>query len=176
MDSYDSIRGWAVRQIACELQTWLKFIQVPKKINFWFFSSSFFTIDFKICLYARRFDTSHCPHDIFWIHLVNSPKLWENNLIAENLNEVHSHSFEELSKCSQNKSCGQCEVSKCLAYRHILKSIVKKLEEKTQKFSFSKFDLSLSVHRQSAVLLPLPPGINGHAQVQRTDISSVWYL
>ena len=80
-------------------------------------------------------------------------------MIAENLNEVHWHilisqSFEELAKCSQNMSCGQCEVSKRLAYRHILKSIVKKLEEKNQKFSFSKLDLSLSVHMQSAVLLP----------------------
>ena len=136
-------QGWAARQIAYELQTWLKFIQVPKKLNFWFFSSSFFTIDFKICLYARRFDTSHCPHDIFWLRLVNSPNLWENNLIAEKLNEVHWHilfsqSFEELAKCSQNMSCGQCDVSKCLAYTHILKSIVKKLEEKNQKFRFSK--------------------------------------
>ena len=32
---------------------------------------------------------------------------------------------------------------------------MEKLEEKTQKFSFSKLDLSLSVHMQSAVLLPL---------------------
>ena len=80
---------WAARQIACELQTWLKFIQ----------------------------------------------------------------RFEELAKRSQNMSCGQCDVSKCLAYRHILKSIVKKLEEKNQKFSVSKFYLSLSVHKQSAVLL-----------------------
>ena len=51
-------------------------------------------------------------------------------------------------------SCGQCEVPKHLAYRHILKSIVKKLEEKNQKFSFSKLDLSLSVHMESAALLP----------------------
>ena len=154
------IQGGAARQIACELQTWLKFIQVPKKLNLWFFSSSFFTIDFKLCLYARCFDTAHCPHGIFWLHLVNSPELWENNLIAENLNESHwrilfSQSFEELAKCSQNMSCGQCEVSKHLAYRHILKSIVKKLEEKNQKFSFSKLDLSLPVHMQSAVLFPL---------------------
>ena len=80
-------------------------------------------------------------------------------MIAENLNEVHWHilfsqSLEELAKCSQNMSCGQCEVSKRLAYKHILKSIVKKIEEKNQKFSFSKLDLSLSVHMQSAVLLP----------------------
>ena len=78
-------------------------------------------------------------------------------MIAENLNEVHWHilfsqSFEELVKCSQNMSCGQCEVSKHLAYRHILKSIVKKLEEKNQ-------DLSLSVHMESAALLTPDKGI-----------------
>ena len=33
-------------------------------------------------------------------------------------------------------SHGQRDVSECLAYRHILKEIVKKLEEKNQKFSF----------------------------------------
>ena len=68
-----------------------------------------------------------------------------------------SSSCEELAKCSQKMSCGQCEVSKHLASRHILKSIVKKLEEKNQKFSFSKLDLSLLVHMQSVVLLPLWP-------------------
>ena len=125
------IHGGAARQIACELQTWLKFIQVPKYLNFWFFSSSFFTIDFKICLYARCFDTSHCPHDIYWLHFASSSKLWENNLTF-----LFSQSFKELAKCSHNMSCGQCEVSKHLVYRHILKSIVKKLEEKNQKFRY----------------------------------------
>ena len=81
-------------------------------------------------------------------------------MITENLNEVHWHilfcqRFEELAKCSQNMSCGQCDVSKRLVHRHILKSIVKKLEEKNQKFSFSKLDLSLSVNVRSVVLLPL---------------------
>ena len=123
-------QGWTARQIACELQTWLKFIQVPKTLNFWFFSSSFFTIDFKICLYASCFDTSHCPHDILWLHFANSSKLWENKNV-----KFFTQSFEELAKCSHNMSCGQCEASKQLAYRHILKSIVKKLEEKNQKFS-----------------------------------------
>ena len=78
-------------------------------------------------------------------------------MIVENLNEVHWHilfsqSFEELAKYSENMSCGQCEVSKCLAYRNILKSIVKKLKEKNQKFSFSKLGLNLSVHRQCAMV------------------------
>ena len=50
--------------------------------------------------------------------------------------KLFSQSFGELTRCSQNMSCGQCEVSKCLAYRHILKSIVRKLEEKHQRFSF----------------------------------------
>ena len=51
-----------------------------EKQNFWFFSSSFFTFDFKICLYVRCFDTSYCPHDIFWLHFANSSKLWENKM------------------------------------------------------------------------------------------------
>ena len=50
--------------------------------------------------------------------------------------KLFSQSFGELTRCSQNMSCGQSEVSKCLVYRHILKSIVKKLEEKNQKFIF----------------------------------------
>ena len=49
---------------------------------------------------------------------------------------LFSQSFEELAKCSQSMSCGHCKVSKRLAHTHILKSIVKKLEEKNQKFSF----------------------------------------
>ena len=52
------------------------------------------------------------------------------------ITHLYSQSFEELAKCSQSMSCGQCEVSKRLAYRHILKSIVKKLEEINQKFKF----------------------------------------
>ena len=112
-----------------------------EKLNFLFFSSCFFTIDFKICLYARRFDTSHRPHDIFWPHFANSSKLWENKTcqwtsFKFSATKLFSQSFGELTRCSKNMSCGQCEVSKCLAYRHILKSIVKKLEEKNQKFSF----------------------------------------
>ena len=112
-----------------------------EKLNFWFFSSSFFTIDFKIFLYARGFDTSYCPHNIFWLHFVNSSKLWENKMCQWtsckfSVIKLFSQSFGELTRCSQNMSCGQCEVSKCLAYNHILKSIVRKLEEKNQKFNF----------------------------------------
>ena len=33
--------------------------------------------------------------------------------------KLFSQSFGELTRCSQNMSCGQCEVSKHLAYRHI---------------------------------------------------------
>ena len=42
--------------------------------------------------------------------------------------KLFSQSFGELTRCSQNMSCGQSEVSKCLAYRHILKSSVNRLE------------------------------------------------
>ena len=49
---------------------------------------------------------------------------------------LFSRSFEELAKCSQDVPCGQCDVSKHLAYRYILKSIVKKLNEKKQKIHF----------------------------------------
>ena len=111
-----------------------------------------------ILKYAYTLDIliTHIFHMTYFDYTLS---ILQNNLIAENLNEVHLHilfspSFEELAKCSQNISCGQCEVSKHLAYRHILKSIVKKLKEKNQKFSFSKLDLSLSVHMQSAALLP----------------------
>ena len=62
-------------------------------------------------------------------------------------------------------SCEQCKASKRLAYRHILKSIVNKLEEKNQKFSFSKLDSSLSVHMQSAMLLP-PVNANNYTEVR----------
>ena len=51
-----------------------------------------------------------------------------------------SQSFGELTRCSQNMLCGQCEVSKCLAYRYILKSIAKKLEEENQKFIFLELE------------------------------------
>ena len=141
-----------------------------EELNFYFFSSSFFTIDFKICLYARCVDNSHYPHDILWLHFANSSKLWENKNV-----KLFSQSFEELAKCSHNMSCGQCEVSTHLAYRHILKSIVKKLEEKNQKFSSSKLDLSLSDHMRSAVLLP--PGIVGRKlRKRKLNLVKDWLL
>ena len=57
--------------------SWFKF---QKKIDLIFaiFSFSSFTIYFKICLYARHFDTLDCPHWIFWWYFTNSPKLWVN--------------------------------------------------------------------------------------------------
>ena len=42
----------------------------------------------------------------------------------------------EFAKCSSDISRGQCDVSKRLAKRHILKSIVKKLKENKQDFRF----------------------------------------
>ena len=84
------------------------------------------------------------PHIVHLTYFDYTLPILQNFEKTKCANELHSisaiklfsQSFGELSRCSQNMSCGQCEVSKCLAYRHILKSIVKKLEEKTQKFSF----------------------------------------
>ena len=56
-------------------------------------------------------------------------------------------------------SCGQCEVSKHLVHRHILKSIVKKLEEENQKFSFFGTLIKFVVHMQSSALLTPERGI-----------------
>ena len=50
--------------------------------------------------------------------------------------KLFSQSSEELAKYSQNMSDGQCDVSKRLAYRHILKSIVKELKEKRKNSVF----------------------------------------
>ena len=66
-------------------------------------------------------------------------------------------------------SCGQCEVSKCQAYRHILKSIVKKLEDKNQKFSFLKLDLNMSVHMLSAALLTPEYGKRGGLYIVKSE-------
>ena len=96
----------------------------------------------------------HIVHMTYFDYTLSILQNFEkNNLITENLNEFHG-TFGA-TKCSQNMLCGQCEVSKCLAYRLILKSIVKKLEEKNQKFSFSKLDLSLSVSH--AICRASPP-------------------
>ena len=48
-------------------------------------------------------------------------------------------------------------LTKRLAYRHILKSIVMKLNEKKQKIFFYELKSNLSVHVGSAVLIPLDP-------------------
>ena len=67
------------------------------------------------------------------------------HLIVENLNEVKSSSLtewffkslEESAKCRQENLCGQTVESKPLAYRHILKTVVKVVEEKFKFLCFS---------------------------------------
>ena len=73
--------------------------------------------------------------------LASLQTLWENKMcqwisFKFSAIKLFSQSFGELTRYSQNISCGQCDVSECLAYRHIVKSIVKELEEKNQKFRF----------------------------------------
>ena len=53
-----------------------------------------------------------------------------------------AQTLEELSRCHQDIPCGQYSVSQHLPYRHILRTIVKKLNEKIKKIQ--------SVHLQSA--------------------------
>ena len=69
----------------------------------------------------------------------------KNHLIAANLNEVKSSSLtkwffkslEELAKCHQKILCEHTDESKHLAYRHILKTVVKVVEEKLKFLYFS---------------------------------------
>ena len=118
--------------------------QVYKKHKNENFSCNTFTTGFKICLCARHFHSSVCPHELFWWHFANSSKLLKNHLITENLNEVKSSSLKKLffkslkksAKCCQKIPCGQTDESKHLAYRHILKPVVKVHEE---NFSFLCF-------------------------------------
>ena len=92
------------------------------------FSSCTFTTGFKICQYARCFDSSVCPNGTFWRYF---SKLLKNNFFNEfdltSAIKCFFKSLEELAKCHQNISCGQTDESKCLAYRHILKPVVKVL-------------------------------------------------
>ena len=133
--------GGSARRIACNLMNLNKIYEKHKNENL---SYSTFTTGFKICLYARHFNSSVCPHEFFWRHFADSSKLLKNHLIAENLNEVKSSSLKKLffkslekaAKCRQKIPCGQTDESKPLAYRHILKPIVTVHEE---KFSFLCF-------------------------------------
>ena len=70
--------------------TWIKF---KKNTKNWISLPIFSQTVFKICLYARHFDSSLSPHKIFRRHFINSSKLLKNHLITEFLNEVKSSSF-----------------------------------------------------------------------------------
>ena len=95
----------------------------------------------------RCFDSSVCPHKIFSWHFANSSKLLKNNFV----NELDLTSFkfaaiqwffkslEESEKCHQKILCGHTDESKCLANKHILKTVVKVVEE---KFNFLYFSLT----------------------------------
>ena len=97
-----------------------------------------------ILKYAYMLDIliPHIVHMTYFDYtFANYSKLWENKMcqwtsFKFSAIKLFSQCFGELTRCTQNMSCGQCEVSKHLAYRYILKSIVKKLEENNQKFSF----------------------------------------
>ena len=114
MFKLDQDQGGSARRIADKLEKY-------KNLNF---SSTTFTTVFIICLYENGF---------------------ENHLIAASLNEDKSSSLtkwffkslEELAKCHKKILCGHTDDSKCLAYRHILKTVVKVVEEKLIFLCFS---------------------------------------
>ena len=72
------------------------------------------------------------------------------NLIELRSSFLHSksfcQSFGELAKCHQSIPYGQCDVSKYLVYNHILKSIVKELNEKVAKIVFFVTWINLRSH------------------------------
>ena len=117
-------------------------LEKPKNLNF---SSTTFITVFKICLYARCFDSSVCPNKILWWHFADSSKLLKNYFV----NELDLTSFKfaaikwffkslgESAKCCQKILCGHTDESKCLAYRHILKTVVKVVKEKFNFLCFS---------------------------------------
>ena len=135
LDAQGLSQGGSARWIAGKL----------KKHKNLYFSSTTFTTVFKICLYARCFDSSVCPHKIFWQHFANSSKLLKNHFVNElDLTSIKFaaikwffKSLEELAKCCQKILCGHTDESKHLAYRHILKTVVKVVEEKFNFLCFS---------------------------------------
>ena len=95
-------QGGAAWQTACELTN----------LKFWLFSSSFFTIDFK---YAYMLDVL-IPHIVHMTYFDTLCQFFKT-LSKQMCNELHSsflqsnlffQSFGELTRCSQNMSCGQC--------------------------------------------------------------------
>ena len=88
------------------------------------------------CMWTDKLKSSLEKLNLWFFSSSASAKMCQWTSFKFSAIKLFSQSFGDLTRCSQNLSCGQCEVSKCLAYRHILKSLVKKLEEKNHKFSF----------------------------------------
>ena len=141
---------------------WWSLRKNTKRLNF---SSTTFTTVFKICLYTRCFDSSLCPHNIFWWHFADSSKLLKNNLITANLNEVKSSSLtkwffkslEESAKCRQKILCSHTDESKHLVHRHILKTVEKVVEE---KFKFLCFSSLPAIRRANPLIFRMPGSPN----------------
>ena len=156
--------------------TWITFKKNTKKFNC---SSTTFTTVFRIRLYTRCFDSSVCPHKLFWWHFVDSSKLLKNHLIAANLNEVKSSSLtkcffkslEESTKCCQKSLCGHTDESKHLVYRHILKTVVKVVEE---KFKFLCFSSLPAIRRADPPWIYSFPGVDARGNVGWQLSRSVW--
>ena len=84
-------------------------------------------------------------------------KTLRKQFVSIKLIELHS-SFLHSNNIPRGQST--CNVSKCLVYRHILKSIVRNWMRKSNKYVFFKTWVklsSLSVHMQSTTLIPTHP-------------------
>ena len=112
-----------------------------EKLNFGFslpFSSQ------SILYYAYALDVliPHFVHMTYFDYtLPILQKRWENEMcqwtsFKLSAIKLFSQSFGELTRCSQNMLCGQCEVSKCLAYRHILKIYCEETGREKPKIHF----------------------------------------
>ena len=114
----------------------------------------------KACMLDVLFH-QYVQHKIFWCHFANSSKLLKNHFVNEldltsfkfSATKWFFKSLEELAKCHQKIACGHTDESKCLAYRHILKTVVKVVEEKFHFLCFLELDSSSSVYMQSAALI-----------------------
>ena len=84
------------------------------------------------------------------------------NLIELHPSFLHSNSFREWTKHHQKIPYERSDVSECLAFSLILKSIVNQLNEKIAKIMFFgtwiNFKSSLSLHMQSNALISPPSG------------------
>ena len=94
--------------------------------------------------FAKYFDSPVFPNGIFPLHFAQSTKLCEKlfdcrELQWTSLKFIDKLFSTELAKCHQIIPCEQTDQSKCLMYRHILKTVVKVFSEKNSLLCFTVY-------------------------------------